>query len=150
MNKLEIIQEYQCPGCVNGSDPQTCEKFKLFEQNLDNWFKCENHWPGTSVNGQQFHLGLPKPFALVKIVAERAEKFAEPFFRFFQKNKHPMYGTDFYYGARDIPVWALEQNGFLFVQVYSPRVKKTVVEIIEGGKISDLPTSVVNVSDLSF
>ena len=38
----------------------------------------------------------------------------------------------------NVPIWALEKDGYLFVKTYSPRINKVYVEVIKDGKISDM------------
>ncbi len=61
----QMIEEFQCPGCVAGSDTN-CEEFKVEEENKieeERTFKCVNHCPGTRILGLgRIYLGMPKGF----------------------------------------------------------------------------------------
>jgi hypothetical protein len=58
MTGEEMIEKFQCPGCVAGSSPKECKNYRLGKS----WGEtCENHVIGTSILGVgHFALGLPK------------------------------------------------------------------------------------------
>jgi len=39
----------------------------------------------------------------------------------------------------NVPVWALEQEGFLFVRTYAPRTDRGRIDVIEGGTLALTP-----------
>ena len=121
----EMVEKFQCPGCASGSDTE-CGKFKPYSAD---GFCCENHCMGTMVATSvagivTFALGLPKGFC------------RKGFERIRLYTKMP---TDVW-NHLNIPVWVLEQNGYLFVKTYSPRICLTFIDIIKGGKSSDINT----------
>ncbi len=59
MNKKSMVEKFQCPGCVSGSNTK-CGSFKLEEPY---GFHCSGHVPGTTfMPGGRIFLGLPKGF----------------------------------------------------------------------------------------
>jgi hypothetical protein len=42
----------------------------------------------------------------------------------------------------NVPVWALVQEGVLFVRTYCPRTNQTFVDVIEGGTLSLVPQAI--------
>lgn len=45
----------------------------------------------------------------------------------------------------NVPVWAMEMGGFLFVRTYSPRINRTSVDVIENGTL-DMAKNAIDVS----
>ncbi|KKK53446.1 hypothetical protein LCGC14_3094730, partial [marine sediment metagenome] len=43
------------------------------------------------------------------------------------------------YDFFNIAVWTMEEDGFLFVRSFSPRVDITFIDVFEGGKLTDVP-----------
>jgi len=79
-------------------------------------------------------LGLPKGFCRVSGHKDKSEAHV----RIFLKE-----GYDAHWDNRfNIPVWAMEQDGFLFVRTFMPRVDITVVDVIEGGTLALVPGAV--------
>lgn len=121
----KLIEKFQCPGCCAGSDMK-CGAFKLSK---GYGVSCLGHAPGTFIiGGGTFALGLPKGFDKVGQSQERDE--ADPYIRIWVKGTAPTWNKF------NIPVWALEEEGFLFVRTYCPRINTAYVDIVEGGKLS--------------
>lgn len=54
---VSAVAEYQCPGCMKGTQPDDCDSASLGETG------CASHFAGTSqLGGGAFALGLPKGF----------------------------------------------------------------------------------------
>lgn len=142
MTKIEMIEEFVCPGCVNGSDTK-CGTYKPQDRGS---IACKAHVLGTFVwSVGNVALGLPKGF-------NRAGWEVYPESDFDNRNtmcilcwtKEEAHGIPF--DNFNVPVWALEKDGFLFVRTYRPRLNGTSVEVIEGGTL-DLVPGAIDVSD---
>jgi hypothetical protein len=135
MNPLqkEMTEKFQCPGCVCGSSTDDgC--FKEEDYNLG----CGAHVPGTTVYPVvgNINLGLPKGFNRNGPIDKRMQ---HSIIRLFETIPD--------YDRFNIPIWAMEQDDYLFVRVYLPRANTTFVDVIKDGKITSLPLSTMNVSE---
>lgn len=74
-------------------------------------------------------LGLPKGFNRYGI----GDKMS---IRLFQKGKKPAWNN------LNVAVWAIVENGFLFVRTYSPRVNYCTIDVVEGGDLSMVPGAI--------
>lgn len=128
-----MVEEFQCSGCVAGMDVR-CGKFKLWR--LDKQFACQNQCAGTrhlGIANGLMALGLPKGFDRVGQAEGR------------QQDIYVRLSADKDLGLWDklnVAVWALEQDGYLFVRTFSPRINKSYVDVIKGGKLSLVPGAV--------
>jgi len=134
-----MVEQFQCPGCVNGSSPVSCSKYVLQETDylgVEGKY-CAAHAPGTMMTyGASFRkivLGLPIGFN--KYVGDRPELYL------FLNNQYPNYNKF------NRAIWALEKDGYLFVRAYCPRINQGFINIIRDGKFCDLPSGVVDVSE---
>jgi hypothetical protein len=130
---LKMISTYQCPGCMLGSAPaQKCSAFKPVD--AGGHVQCMSHVTGTSsLGGGRMALGLPKGFN--KVGARLDDPFAgkqTTNIRIWPK------GSDPGWNKLNVPIWAMEHEGNLFVRTYCPRVNVGYVDIIEGGEFSAL------------
>jgi hypothetical protein len=91
--------------------------------------RCRNHQ--TAVNrGGYVNIGLPVPFARVQYREGREEVRTN-----IRMHLEPVdYGR--YWDGFNVPVWALELRGFLFVRTYVPRIDQSYVDIIQGGSVA--------------
>lgn len=66
------IEEYQCPGCTNGSNTSSCALWAANDdfQNDDNK-ACKAHSPGTFTSVGPVFLGLPKGFNRLGPIASK-------------------------------------------------------------------------------
>jgi hypothetical protein len=83
-------------------------------------------------------LGLPKGFCRTGCSqsSDRSPNSKPRIYMFEDPKLH--FGFD----HLNVPVWAIEQDGFLIVRVLSPRVNETRIDIIKGGTIAQLcPTA---------
>jgi len=133
----EMIEKFQCPGCGLGSDID-CGSFELEKQY--NHFCCTKHVPATvEIRSGLFCLGCPKGFNRVgarythspKLQGEEASHI-----RLWIMPKSPKW--DIY----NVPVWAMVQDGYLFVRTYLPRVNYAYVDIIKGGTLELCPKAI--------
>ena len=127
--QLKMIDEFQCPGCIHGTDPETCSQYKLIVTNDANhtWFACENWRPSTFMGGVgRICLGLKKGFNRTgRLDFEKVY----PYLRLFEVENRPEYNRF------NIPVWAIEKDGYLYVRCFSPRSCWVFVDVIKDGKI---------------
>src|SRR3990167_8905490 len=111
-----MTERFQCPGCTLGGDT-TCGAYK---QNPDTG-ACAAHRLGTikSLCGP-FALGLPKGFCRPGVDRDRNGDWCEPRFampiRFFTAG-----GRQPLWDKLNIPVWAMEDDGYLIVRTVEPR-----------------------------
>lgn len=135
---IKMIEEFQCPGCVGGGSVD-CDSF-VFESDGN---YCEAHVLGTLIGGVgNFALGLPKGFCRPGFNVDRKPK-NKIALRFWKAGTMPDWDD------LNIPVWALEKNGFLFVRTYMPRINIGITDVIEQGKMGIIPPShVVNVEHI--
>ena len=140
---LDMIEEFQCPGCVCGSSPRE-DCFRPAPL-MDGWprFNCNAHVAGTMVLGiGSFYLGLPKGFCRVGMRSEAAyrrvqeKEGAHTNIRLWLKGTNP--GWDDF----NVAVWAMEKDGYLFVRTYSPRTNNSNVDVIEGGTLDLCPNAI--------
>lgn len=133
-----MVQEFQCPGCMLGSDI-TCGKFK---PSTDYGALCESQAPGTFILGvfSWILLGMPVGFNKVQmIMAPMTDKRLPPV-RLWEKGTHPTWNH------LNVPVWALEKDGWLFVRTVEPRKGRIYVDVIEEGTRALTPNA-INVAE---
>ncbi len=130
MTKKQMIEKFQCPGCACGSDTVTCKSFKMDDEPLCDGFRCSGHCAGTvMMPGGHINLGLPKGFDRC-IKPRHTENFT---------NIRMHLNMETYHGDKfNIPVWAMEQNGYLFVRTVMPRTDRIMVDVIKSAVFSDL------------
>lgn len=130
MNNEALVEKFLCPGCTCGSDSK-CGSYNPVA--VDGNLMCGGHCPGTLVvPGGKIALGLPKGFNKVG----QAEK---------SNIRLWSVGTKPDWDRLNVPVWAMEKDGFLFVRTYCPRINVGWVDVIEGGKKEDCPAGVIDV-----
>lgn len=128
-----MIQEFQCSGCVSGMDTK-CGRFKLWR--LEDQFACQSQCAGTrhlGIANGLMALGLPKGFDRVGQAEGRQQ---EIYVRLSEKSDLGEWDKC------NVAVWALEQDGYLFVRTYSPRINKAYVDVIKGGKLAQVPGAI--------
>ena len=142
----EMIEKFQCPGCVCGMDT-SCVKF--YEDKAWNYFCCEKHVPGTRINlAFSIMLGMPKGFNKVSEahmaynVSDRRRNEADRIMHVRLSLKE----TPQVWDNLNVPVWAMEKDGYLFVRTFIPRVGLHFVDVIEGGSLAMVPNA-INVAE---
>lgn len=84
-------------------------------------------------------LGMPKGF-------NRTRRNGNPDPLFGTDNKLKVFfweeGTSPGWDRLNVPVWAMEEDGYLFVRTYAPRIDKTWIDVVEGGKLSMVPQAI--------
>jgi hypothetical protein len=131
--KVEMIEKFQCPGCVCGSDV-SYENFNM-DARISGEFKCKGHVAGTTmmypgVGLRKVYLGFPTGFN--KGEAEI----------WMYENPKDHYSFD----RCNIPFWAMEEEDYLFIRTYQPRLNKGCVEVVKGGKMSEVCPTAENVA----
>lgn len=154
MNAKQMVETFQCPGCVHGKNT-SCGAFKLHELTVQQSkqdgeqmaapFRCKNH-STTFHLGMYVNVGLPIPFARVQYRDTREE---------VQTNIRlhlapPPEGVRLW-DVFNVPVWAMEKRGYLFVRTYQPRTDQTYVDVIQGGAFDDLlrDTPCINITSIA-
>ena len=131
---VPLVEQFQCPGCVCGSDTK-CGRYQYDPREL----RCVSHVLGIHLGlGNRVALGLPKGFN--KPGWEGGETRNKMDIRLFPKGETPKWDN------LNVPVWAMEQDGFLFVRTLAPRINFSWVDVIEGGTLSMTPNA-INVGD---
>jgi len=145
MTPEELVEKFQCPGCVAGIDV-TCGAFKMPDDIEDGVAQCTGHVLGTHLGlGNPIALGLPKGFHNPGWFRNDEtpggwKHYNQMEIRLWPEGKFPDWNH------LNIPVWAMEEDGFLFVHTYAPRINMTWVDVIEGGTL-DLVPNAINVSE---
>ncbi len=115
LNQIKVVEHYQCPGCVCGSD------FKCFE--LGNGIECGKHVPGTleyPIVGK-FFLGLPKGFNRLGHVNEMR-------IQIFNK-----FSNGWGYDKFNVPIWKyLDGQGNTIIRGLCPRINAPFLHIFLG------------------
>src|SRR5215831_5868948 len=131
-----MIEQFQCPGCVNGRNTHcgVCEVFQEGEM-----FSCVAHVAGsfvTTTNGPvTFFLGLPRGFCRVGPgIVQNPRKALRV--RLWPKDARPDWDKF------NVPVWALERDGYLFVRTFMPRQDYPLVDVIEAGTLALVPGAI--------
>jgi hypothetical protein len=146
--QLRMIKEFQCAGCVCGSDPKDCGAFKLAVVEDTFWhgamFHCDGHIPGTNVLGVRsglLYLGLPTGFNRVgmRFMHGCNAPGEEPGASRVRLFLTPSYPT---WDALNVAVWAMRQDGHLFVRTYMPRINCAYVDVVEGGDLKHCPNAI--------
>lgn len=114
MTGREMVKEYMCPGCMNGSDLTCYEKHNLHSN-------CAKHCPGTMCfPGGRIMLGMPKGF----------NKVGET-----DKPQIWIYETMEEFGGFDIfniPVWKYFDGRVTMIRGLSPRINRGFLMVVSG------------------
>ncbi|MBU8901707.1 MAG: hypothetical protein KOO69_03120 [Victivallales bacterium] len=135
ITKEEFVVKFQCPGCVCGMNID-CGAFTYdYEDHC-----CTAHVLGTSLGvGNNFALGMPKGFNKPGSREDHSTRNRMSI-RLWHVPTCPEWDK------LNIPVWALEQEGFLFVRTFAPRINHSWVDVIEGGILGLCPNA-INVAE---
>lgn len=132
--QLAMVDEFQCPGCIHGTDPETCSQFELHKE--EGFFVCKNWRPSTFMGGVgRIALGLPRGFNRTGMVEFSDKPFV--YMRLYEKPEDmPSYDKF------NIAVWAMEKDGYLYVRCYSPRSNWLFVDVVKNGKLEHAPGAI--------
>lgn len=135
MTPEEMISEFQCPGCTCGSSPcGTCDKFKM---NTTYGHSCENHSAGTFIMGLgRIALGLPKGFTRMPPGERPRDLGITLAIRNWTEGTHPEWDH------LNVPVWAMEKDGLLFVRTFVPRLASQYIDVVEKGTLELVPQAI--------
>jgi len=134
MTHEEVIDNFQCPGCVCGVNTKDCSKVAI---ERDTYARCTSHVLGIAISGiGSIALGLPKGFNRPgwEYFANRSAN--QMLIRCWTEGTHPSWDH------LNVPVWAFEKDGFLFVRTYMPRTNRTAVDVIEKGTLALCPQAI--------
>ncbi len=133
----QMIEQFQCPGCVCGCGISTCDAYNLPEESR----RCEGHVLGSMIGGPAglIALGLPKGFC--KPAPEYdARGQVQRLCNWFNIRLWPE-GQDPGWDKFNVAVWAMVKDGFLFVRTFTPRVDRSWIDVIENGTLDMVPTA---------
>ena len=134
----EMTEEFQCPGCVCGNDIG-CGSYEYHSVKKS----CMGHVLGTHFGlGNIVALGLPKGFnkpgwdtdSNDRFHAGKCKNLME--IRFWADGEHPDWDD------LNVPIWAMEKDGYLFVRTYCPRLNIGYVDVIKGGTLELCPRAI--------
>jgi len=134
------IEEYQCSGCVCGSNT-TCFKPD------DDGVGCGKNVPGTTVfpTGRIF-LGMPTGFNRLGYQKELRIKI----FDSISKDDGGWGFGQYGYGAFNVPVWKyLDPHGNTLVRGISPRINNPFLHIYLSDQREDIDCLEINDADLA-
>ena len=131
---IAMVEKFQCPGCVCGSDTK-CGKFCWDAE----WQRCVSHVLGTMVGlGNSIALGMPKGFNKPGFNLSK-----DPMLAYSQMLIRLWPGPEIQtWDHLNVAVWAMEQDGFLFVRTYCPRINVGYVDVIQGGTLELVPNAI--------
>lgn len=140
-----MIEEFQCPGCTCGYKTNECDAFDFTNQDTGCW--CLGHSAGTIIMGLgKIALGMPKGFNRVGTILTGFEDDND---RNRRRRTNIRLTTETLkespYDEFNVPVWAMEKDGYLFIRVMCPRINYTYVDVIKGGKIKDICPNAIDV-----
>lgn len=81
-------------------------------------------------------LGMPKGFNRPGVFWDKADEPQQP--HHMTIRLYPEGAELERYNKFNIPVWALERNGFLFMRIAQLRLGTMMVDVVEGGKASEI------------
>lgn len=133
-----MVEKFQCPGCVAGSDTG-CGNFT---PNTAYGASCKGHVLGTSIGapGNSIALGLPRGFNKPGPNDGMTAMRNTMEIRLWTKGEQPEWDH------LNVPVWAMERDGYLFVRTYMPRTNRGLVDVIKGGAMDVVGDKAINVS----
>ena len=127
----KMVEKFQCPGCVCGSDT-SCGTYNYDKTYL----MCTSHILGTIFTGiGHVALGFPKGFCRPGFNEDWVTK-NKMSIRLFLEGDKPKWDNS------NTPVWAMEKDGFLFVRTFAPRINHCWVDVIENGTLDIVPNTI--------
>lgn len=128
----KAVENYQCPGCVWGSD------ISCYEYCSEKGVECQKHAAGTTISpiGRVF-LGMPKGFNRLGVCDETEISIFEKF--------EDSWGYDKF----NVPVWKyLDDNGNTLVRGLCPRVNYPFIHIFIGNVLSKIDCMEITRQDI--
>jgi len=135
----ELVEQYQCPGCVNGCDIKCFEKTPYDIDSCKNDWSCYKHHAGTSLLGRgSLYLGLPIGFN--RLGRLNSSDMSIQIF-----NSEASIRSDKF----NIPVWKyLDEHGNTLVRGLSPRINQPFIDIYEGDRRSEIDCLEISSGDI--
>ena len=130
--RKKLITRFQCPACSVGKDTN-CGHYNY----VNTYRTCTYYTIGTYVKFNYKAFMRAFPDELQHVITDRWRVAM----RFFLEGELPEWDNF------TVPVWALEKDGFLFVQTVSPWIGARRLAIIEKGTLQLVPEA-VNVIDI--
>lgn len=116
---VELVQEYQCPGCVSGPF-EDC-----YKSNINKCISCINHVPGTTlIHYGKIFLALPKGF-------NRLGEYSKVDINIYESYDDMITGWG-EFNMFNVPVWKHFDGLVTLIKVFSPRVNRPCIMIIAG------------------
>lgn len=127
------VENYQCPGCVAGSD------IECFKSNKMGGLGCGNHRAGTMATGMgSFFLGMPKGFNRVGMQNELKPNIYKS-----------IESSEWKYDMWNIPVWRhLNKDGHTIVRGISPRTNWPFLHIFLDDCIDKIDCLEISANDI--
>lgn len=136
----QMVEEFQCPGCVCGSDVE-CGAFKLREPGEQAWNMCDGHVLGTTLlPGGTIALGLPKGFNKSGWCPSDNRHHSKMEIRLWPSPEAVVDAK--LWDKLNVPVWAMKREGYLFVRTLAPRIARNTVDVIKGGTVELVPQAI--------
>ncbi len=132
----KMIKMFQCPGCVCGCGV-SCDAYRLSPESRH----CEGHVLGTMLGGPAglISLGLPKGFC--KPGPDYGPRGEIEHLRSWINIRLWPEGNDPGWDTFNVAVWAMVEDGFLFVRTFAPRVDRSWIDVVENGTLDMVPTA---------
>ena len=131
----KAIEQYQCSGCVCGSD------IECFVINTTEGIGCGKHHAGTIINGiGNIFLGMPKGFNRLG----ESKKLKPSIYKTFES-------SDWTYDKWNIPTWKYKnKTGHTFVRGMMPRINKTFIHIFLEDCIDKINCLEITEDDINY
>jgi len=115
MNYIEAIENYQCPGCVSGSNTK-CGQF-------ENKMGCNRHCPGTAILGVgHILLGMPRGFNKI-----RENKVRIYIFNTFDELSSSFENFNFL----NMPIWKFKDKfNNTLIRIFMPRISTSCIAVV--------------------
>lgn len=134
-NAKRMIEEYICPGCVNGPLDSGC--YKALDGGNAYGYGCSAHVIGTfGLSFGHFVIGLPKGFNRPGPNDRRDKTRNNMLIRTWPQGTSPDWDN------LNVPVWAMVHKGTLFVRTYMPRINDAAIDVVEGGTLELVPNAI--------
>tara|TARA_Y100000310_G_scaffold56232_1_gene51651 strand:+ start:51068 stop:51547 length:480 start_codon:yes stop_codon:yes gene_type:complete len=139
-SQIAMIEKFQCPGCTCGCGVEECDNFK-FDTVQPDWFKCKGHSAGTMLMpGGKIALGLPKGFN--KVGALTNSMMDDDHTTNIRLHENIETAESIWDDQLNLPIWAMEEDGYLFVRTYQPRINMGWIDIVKGGTMALVPSAI--------
>jgi hypothetical protein len=131
----KMVEEFVCSGCVGA--PGDC--YEPLDGGNAYGYGCKRHVLGTfALPFGHFALGLPKGFNRPGPNDGRDKTRNTMLIRLWPAGE----GKSPEWDHLNVPVWAMEKDGFLFVRTYMPRINDAAVDVIEDGTMELVPNAI--------